>query len=147
MNEDSKIKFSGSLIFGICFIIGCMFIYWAVEYWVYNSFDSNRYELSKIQVGNNDSLSLWKLDKRTGGLEYCTKSYDKMDHFVCVRASTLEAKEYSEVPETKPVAASAPATATPPATATAVAQAATPPATATAPATSHSKSHRKNKSS
>ena len=130
MSEESKIKrFSGTIAFVICFVIGCMFLYWAVEYWVYNSFDSNRYELSKIQVGNSDSLSTWKLDKRTGNLEYCTKSYEKMDHFVCVRSVTIDAKEYSNVPEA--VAATAPATATGTATATAPA---TATGTATAPA-------------
>ncbi len=92
-------NFSGTLAFVICFMIGCLFLYWAVEYWVYNSFDGNRYELSKIQVSNSDSLSTWVLDKRTGGLEYCTKSYDKMDHFVCIKSVVIEAKDYSDQAE------------------------------------------------
>ena len=100
MSEDSSVKrLSGAMLFVICFAIGCIFLYWAVEYWVYNSFDANRYELSKIQVANSDSLSTWKLDKRTGNLEYCTKSYEKMDHVVCVRSVTIDAKEYSNAPE------------------------------------------------
>jgi hypothetical protein len=143
MSEESAIRrFSGTIAFIVCFVIGCLFLYWAVEYWVYNSFDSNRYELSKIQVGNSDSLSTWKLDKRTGNLEYCTKSYEKMDHFVCVRSVTIDAKEFAQTVQemSRPavVAATTPAVAAaPPAEATAPAQAATTPAeaqTATTPA-------------
>ena len=100
MNEDSKTQRPiGAILFVVCFVIGCAFLYWAVEYWVYNSFDADRYELSKIQVGNSDSLSAWKLDKRTGGLEYCAKSNDKMDRFVCVRSTIIDAKDYSRPAE------------------------------------------------
>ena len=95
-NENNRLGgLTGIIAFAIAFVIGCMFLYWAVEYWVYNSFDGNRYELSKIQVKNSDSLSTWILDKRTGNLVYCTKSYDKMDHFVCVRSVTIDGKEYN----------------------------------------------------
>ena len=86
-------NFWGAIVFVVCFVIGCMFLYWAVEYYVYNNFDHNRYTISKLQVGTSDSLSVWKLDNRSGELQYCTKSYDKMDHFVCVRSVTMDAKE------------------------------------------------------
>ncbi len=95
MSEGSGVRgFLGAIIFVICFVIACMFLYWAVEYYVYNSFDKNRYSITKLQVGNSDSLAVWKLDNRTGILEYCSKSYDRIDQFVCVRATTLEAKDY-----------------------------------------------------
>ena len=93
-NNDLRLQnFWGAIVFVVCFIIACMFLYWAVEYYVYNNFDKNRYTISKLQVGNSDSLSVWKLDNRTGELQYCTKSYDKMDHFVCVRSVTVDARE------------------------------------------------------
>ena len=97
----------GPIIFIICFIIGCLFLYWAVEYYVYNTFDHSRYELAKIQVNGTDSLSVWKLDRRTGGLEYCTKSYDKLDNFICVRAASIDAKEYTPPPEVPPASSQA----------------------------------------
>jgi len=93
-NNDMRLQnFWGAIVFVICFIIACMFLYWAVEYYVYNNFDKNRYTISKLQVGNSDSLSVWKLDNRTGELQYCTKSYERMDHFVCVRSVVIDAKE------------------------------------------------------
>lgn len=128
-------NFSGTLAFILCFVIGCLFLYWAVEYWVYNSFDGNRYELSKIQVSNSDSLSTWVLDKRTGGLEYCTKSYDRMDHFVCVRSIVIDAKDYSDTPEA-PKAAPEPAKS---------ADATAPAANATMPAFDEQATDTKNK--
>ncbi len=93
---------TGAIVFIICFLIGCLFLYWAVEYYVYNNFDSKRYTISKIQMGNNDSLSLWKLDNRTGDLQYCAESAEKMDLLVCVRAVTIDGREYKVPVETKP---------------------------------------------
>jgi hypothetical protein len=82
---------------------------------VYNNFDHNRYTISKLQVGTTDSLSVWKLDNRTGELQYCTKSYDKMDHFVCVRSVTVDAKqEIPAVEPLKPVSDAKPETPTSP---------------------------------
>jgi len=117
MNDnDSRVQsFWWAIVFVVCFVIACMFLYWAVEYYVYNNFDHNRYTISKLQVGTTDSLSVWKLDNRTGELQYCTKSYDKMDHFVCVRSVTVDAKqEIPAVEPLKPVSDAKPETPTSP---------------------------------
>ena len=136
-NEVRVRNFWSALLFIVCFVIGCMFLYWAVEYYVFNNFDHDRYAISKLQVGNSDSLSVWKLDNRTGELQYCTKSYDKMDHFVCVRSVVIDAKEENtattaeplkSVPDTKPQAttSSTPYAAPTPATTPAATPEATP---------------------
>lgn len=88
-------SFLGSFLVIFCFIVGCMFLYWAVQYWVANTFDQNRYDIHKIQpAGGGDSLSFWKLDHRTGNVEYCSIDYskaaDKDPEFVCVASKSEE---------------------------------------------------------
>jgi hypothetical protein len=100
----------GALVVVVCFIIGCMFLYWAVQYWVYNTLDRGRYEISKIQpAGGVDSLSFWKLDRRTGGVEYCNMTpptATKASEFTCVAAisSAPSPKLESNIPLATPAA-------------------------------------------
>ena len=95
MSTESKSKsLLAVLVIVIMFIIGCLFIYWAVQYWVYNNFDRARYEMSKIQpAGGGDSWAFWKLDRRTGQVEYCsidpTKPGELHPDFTCLRARTV----------------------------------------------------------
>lgn len=116
-NQTESKSTLGALLFIICFVIGCLFLYWAVQYWVYNNFDKGRYEISKIQpAGGGDSMGFWKLDRRTGVVEYCTvevvKDRATADaekdpahgrEFTCLRATVLDSKEkdYYVKPEAK----------------------------------------------
>ena len=89
--------FSGLLIV-ICFLIGCIFFYWAVEYWVKHNFDKYRYEISKIQNNGTDSWSFWKLDRRTGQVEYCSMSVveyagKKQNRFLCIPSESRKEEE------------------------------------------------------
>ncbi len=90
MPDNNAKTISGALIVVLCFVIGCLFLYWAVEYWVYNTFDRDRYEISKIQpAGGGDSWSFWKIDHRTGAVEYCSLSPSaKKSDFTCVAAKS-----------------------------------------------------------
>jgi len=98
MTSSSNTKsFLGSLLIIILFVIACLFFYWAVEYWVRNNFDKGRYEMSKIQPQPGvDSWSLWKLDRRTGRIEYCSLNYviasdgSRQEQFTCIPAMTPE---------------------------------------------------------
>lgn len=106
----------GSLLFVICFVIGCLFLYWAVEYWVHNNFDKGRYEISKIQPATGtDSMSFWKLDRRTGTVEYCSLEVVKDPNdptvandpargkeFNCIRANVIAPKEKEYVQPSQP---------------------------------------------
>ena len=96
-NNHSGNGIGGALILALGFIIGCLFLYWAVQYWVYNTFDSDRYEISNIQSVNGNVISLWKFDRRTGAVEYCTKSLTEMDNFTCVRPHVMDAKDPTTV--------------------------------------------------
>ncbi|MDX2073879.1 MAG: hypothetical protein SFX19_05890 [Alphaproteobacteria bacterium] len=90
MIEFNTRGFLGSLFITACFIIGCMFVYRAVEYWVSNTFDNGRYEISKIQSsGGGDSWSFWKIDRRMGNIEYCSldpQTGGRKPDFTCIPA-------------------------------------------------------------
>ncbi len=110
MTTESKTKsFSGALLTIILFVIGCLFLYWAVEYWVYNNFDRARYEMSKIQpAGGGDSWAFWKLDRRTGAVEYCSmdvKAGENKPDFLCVRAKVVDNEDAPAFKSAEPAAA------------------------------------------
>lgn len=99
MSDVLSPSYLRSLLFIICFVIGCTFIYLAVQYWVSYTFDSNRYDISKIQpAGGGDSLSFWKVDHRMGNIEYCslTLAREGSQDFTCITARSLKPVEKSK---------------------------------------------------
>jgi hypothetical protein len=99
-SQGTTKSIGGALLFVICFLIACIFLYWAVEYWTDRNGDRGRYEIYKIQGAEGaDSWSFWKLDRRAGRVEYCR--YDiitnpngtKTEDFSCVRAKSPEDKK------------------------------------------------------
>jgi hypothetical protein len=84
---------SGILLI-ICFVIGCFFILMAVEEYIDRTFDSNRYMLANVRTSASDSMTVWKLDKRTGAIEMCSKTADINAQVVCLKPVYIEAKDY-----------------------------------------------------
>ena len=115
-----------ALIFGICFIIACMFLYWAVEYYIDKTFDVERYSLIRATDDTSDAYVVWKLDERTGTLDLCTKPNNRVGYLACLTAVNVKPEEFqriSEMPrpvvvQPAPVAAPAAVPAAAPAAAT-----------------------------
>jgi hypothetical protein len=85
-----------SVLILILFIVGCIFLYWAVEYWVYHNSDKGRYEIIKIEGANGaDTGSFWKLDRRAGIVQYCSlnnvvRNNANVQELHCIPAMTEE---------------------------------------------------------
>jgi hypothetical protein len=77
----------------LLFTIGCLFIYWAVDNYVGNNFDSDRYSFSKIQINGNDTFMGWKFDKRTGAVEFCSKTNNSEEPVICYKPRHLKVNE------------------------------------------------------
>jgi hypothetical protein len=107
----------GAAVLGFAIIVGCLFLYWSIEYYVSRTFDAGRYELIPLPATSNGSLYAWKLDRRTGGLDLCGKSNNRVGYLACLTAVQVNAEEFlriSEVPAPVVVAPAAPATAAAP---------------------------------
>lgn len=92
MTDYTTKPYAIPLLITLCFLLGCMFIYWSVQYWVVNNFDQGRYEIVKIQSGGSDSWSFWKIDRRMGGVDYCNLVQSKdggVPSFTCQRAKPV----------------------------------------------------------
>ncbi len=83
-----------ALIIVICFVIGCFFILMAVEEYIETSFDSDRYTIARVRTAESDSMTIWKLDKKTGVVEFCTKTSDIHAQIVCIKPVAMDAKDY-----------------------------------------------------
>jgi hypothetical protein len=90
---ERRSTFSGIIIV-ICFMVGCFFLLLAVEEWIENNFDSNRYTLVRVRTAGSDSMTVWKLDKKTGVVEFCSKTSDIKAQVVCLKPVYMDASSY-----------------------------------------------------
>ncbi|MDE3059910.1 MAG: hypothetical protein KGJ06_02745 [Pseudomonadota bacterium] len=86
------------LVIVILFTVGCLFLYWMMDDYLGSHFDTNRYMMSKIESGGNDTYMMWKFDKRTGATELCTRTTDPAAPLVCVKSLSLDAKDLHNKP-------------------------------------------------
>jgi hypothetical protein len=109
---ERRSTFSGIIIV-ICFLIGCFFLLMAVEEWIENNFDSDRYMLARVRTAESDSMAVWKLDKKTGVVELCSKTSDINAQIVCLKPVYMDAKDYRKPldPDTVAEAEAGPASA------------------------------------